>query len=168
MADFIADQRPIGYWLKLVDRMIDERFDSTIDEHGVTRRQWQVLNVLSVGTTTRDELFVAIEPFLPARTRAADIRPPVADGLDEAAPVEPVDADGLTVSSEVDELIESEWVADSPSGLVLTPTGRAAFERIADVVAGIRASVTEGVGDDDYATTVRSLERMAANLGWRG
>ncbi|MCU1534906.1 MAG: transcriptional regulator, partial [Glaciihabitans sp.] len=37
----MADQRPIGFWLKLVDRMIDEQFAATIEEHGVTRRQWQ-------------------------------------------------------------------------------------------------------------------------------
>jgi len=34
----MTDQRPIGFWLKLVDRLIDERFALTLEEHGVTRR----------------------------------------------------------------------------------------------------------------------------------
>ena len=43
----MADQRPIGFWLKLVDRLLDEQFEATLDEHGVTREQWQLLNVLA-------------------------------------------------------------------------------------------------------------------------
>ena len=45
----MADQRPIGFWLKLVDRLLDEQFAATLDEHGVTREQWQLLNVLARG-----------------------------------------------------------------------------------------------------------------------
>ena len=48
--------RPIGFWLKLVDRMIDDQFAATLEEHGVTRDQWQILNVLSRQTATREEL----------------------------------------------------------------------------------------------------------------
>ena len=28
----MTDQRPIGFWLKLVDRLIDEQFAATLDE----------------------------------------------------------------------------------------------------------------------------------------
>ena len=38
----MENQRPIGFWLKLVDSLIDEQFASTLEEHGVTRRQWQL------------------------------------------------------------------------------------------------------------------------------
>ena len=135
----MTDQRPIGYWLKLVDRLIDERFDGTLDEHGVTRRQWQVLNVLGRGPATRDELQDALAPFPGAEGGAA---------------------------GEIDELVESEWVAASPSGFALTPRGDLAFERISEVVAGIRADLSEGLSDEDYDATLRSLERMSRNLGW--
>ncbi len=43
----MSDQRPIGFWIKLVDRLLDEQFEATLDEHGVTREQWQLLNVLA-------------------------------------------------------------------------------------------------------------------------
>ena len=29
-------ERPIGFWLRLVDNLINEQFASTLDEHGVT------------------------------------------------------------------------------------------------------------------------------------
>jgi len=56
--------RPIGFWLKLVDRLIDEQFASTLEEHGVTRRQWQLLNVLTQGPATVEQLDAAVAPFL--------------------------------------------------------------------------------------------------------
>ena len=134
----MTDQRPIGYWLKLVDRLVDERFDGTLDEHGVTRRQWQLLNLLGRGPATREELQDALAPF---------------------------GADGST-AGEIDELVESDWIAASPSGFALTPRGDLAFERISEVVAGIRAELADGLSEQDYDATLRSLERMSRNLGW--
>ena len=134
--------RPIGFWLKLLDRLIDESFDATLDEHGVTRRQWQLLNVLQRGATSQAELDAAVAPFLGG------------DGE-------------TTTAADIDELVDSDWVASSAAGFVLTQRGEQSFERLAEVVAGIRASVSEGVGDADYETTTRSLERMARNLGWQ-
>lgn len=140
-------ERPIGYWLKLVDRLIDERFEGTLDEHGVTRRQWQLLNVLGSGPASREELDAAVAPFLAGAT--------------ESAPAE-------TTGAEIEELIESDWVAASDSGFVLTPRGTQSFERLSLVVSGIRDSLTRGVDENDYAATTRSLEQMARNLGWAG
>jgi hypothetical protein len=33
-----ADRCPIGFWLKVVDRLIDEGFDAMLGEAGLTRR----------------------------------------------------------------------------------------------------------------------------------
>ncbi|MBC7725167.1 MAG: MarR family transcriptional regulator [Burkholderiaceae bacterium] len=136
----MADERPIGFWLKLVDRLIDEAFDKTLDEHGVTRRQWQVLTLLGRGPATREELDGALAPF-------------VREGVESTA-------------SQTDELVESEWVAATDSGFVLTPMGQLSFERLSEVVSGIRARLSAGLSEDDYEATVRSLERMSRNLGW--
>ena len=38
-----TDRRPIGFWLKLVDRLIDARLEASLG--GLSRRHWQVLNV---------------------------------------------------------------------------------------------------------------------------
>ena len=47
----------------------------------------------------------------------------------------------------------------------LTPEGRAAHDA---AFARIRtyASVADGISDEDYATTMATLEAMARNLGW--
>ncbi|WP_409489581.1 MarR family transcriptional regulator [Amycolatopsis sp. cmx-11-12] len=61
----------------------------------------------------------------------------------------------------VTDLRARGWIDDRDG---LTPTGREAHARIKTEVGKFRARVTEGIGDDDYRTTVGVLERMAANL----
>ena len=56
--------RPIGFWLKLVDRLIDDGFARTLEEHGVTRRQWQLLTILDANAASGEQLSAAILPFL--------------------------------------------------------------------------------------------------------
>lgn len=135
--------RPIGYWLKLVDRLIDEQFASTLEEHGVTRRQWQLLNVLSREPATVEQLDAAVAPFLVSHDDESSL-------------------DHLT------ELIDSAWVDATPTGYELTDRGRSAFERLAEVVATQRTIVADGVTPEQYEQTVAVLERMARNLGWEG
>lgn len=135
--------RPIGYWLKLVDRLIDEQFASTLEDHGVTRRQWQLLNVLSRESATVEQLDAAVAPFL--------------------------SADDTESSTEhLTELIDSAWVDATPTGYELTERGRTAFEKLEEVVAVQRTAIAEGVTPEQYEQTVVVLERMARNLGFEG
>jgi hypothetical protein len=136
----MADQRPIGYWLRLVDGLIDEQFARTLDEHGVTRMQWQLLNVLARGQASVEMLDAAVAPFLIAG--------------------EETTVDHLT------ELIESAWVDATPTGYELTERGHGALDRLTNVVAEQRTVMSAGVTEADYVTTVGTLERMAINLGW--
>jgi len=137
----MAAPRPIGFWLKLVDRLIDEQFASTLEEHGVTRRQWQLLNVLKNEPATVEQLDAAVAPFLSAEVAESS-------------------ADHLA------ELVDSGWVAVTRGEYELLDRGRAAFERLADVVATQRTLMTEGLTQQQYDETLAVLERMAANLGW--
>lgn len=137
----MTDQRPIGFWVKLVDTLLEQQFADTLEEHGVTRRQWQLLNVLSRGPAGVQQLDAAIAPFVPS-------------GQPESS------VDHLT------ELIDSAWVTATPTGYELTDRGQTACERLSEVVAEQRTRVTEGLSEADYTTTLRSLERMALNLGW--
>jgi DNA-binding MarR family transcriptional regulator len=135
--------RPIGFWLKLVDRLIDEQFASTLEEHGVTRRQWQLLNVLSREPATVEQLDAAVAPFL-----SAD--------------------DAESSAEHLTELIDSGWVSATVDGYELLDRGRGAFERLTEVVATQRTLAAEGVTAEQYEQTVTVLERMARNLGWEG
>lgn len=138
--------RPLGYWLKLVDGLIDQQFASTLEEHGVTRRQWQLLNVLAREASTVEQLDAAVAPFLSAQ---------------------PGD-DAESSAEHLTELIESAWVDATPAGYELTERGRGAFERLEAVVASQRTVVAEGITPDEYEQAVAVLERMARNLGWDG
>lgn len=137
----MTDQRPIGYWLRLVDGLIDEQFARTLDEHGVTRMQWQLLNVLARGESTVDALDAAVAPFLTAESETT--------------------LDHLT------ELIESAWVDATPTGYELTERGNGALGRLTSVVAEQRTALAAGVGEAEYLTTIKALEQMAWNLGRR-
>lgn len=143
----MTDQRPIGYWLKLVDRLIDDQFASTLDEHGVTRRQWQLLNVLTRGAATVEQLDEAIAPFL---------------AVDPAGTATESSAEHLS------ELIDSGWVAATASGYETTDRGRAAFERLSEVVTQNRTRMANGISETEYLETIGVLEHMARNLGYTG
>jgi hypothetical protein len=66
-----------------------------------------------------------------------------------------------STTSQVADLRGRGWVAETGE---LTAEGRAAHARIEARVTAFRASVTDGVSDEDYRTTIRTLERCAANL----
>ena len=143
--------RPIGFWLKLVDGLIDERFASTLEEHGVTRRQWQILNVLSRGPATVEQLDAAVAPFLAAVTTSSG---------------EPGEPESST--EHLSELIESAWVDATATGYELTERGHTAFDALEETVGKLRAELSDGLTPEQYAETVAALERMSRNLGWSG
>jgi DNA-binding MarR family transcriptional regulator len=136
-----TDRRPIGFWLKLVDRLIDESFDRLLAEEGLTRRHWQVLTALQAGPTTVHQLDANLAPF-----------------LDDREP---------TVRPVLEDLHARGWLAWSP-GDHATPSqaGTAAHTALLAKVAANRRLVTAGVSADDYLATVEVLRRMASNLGW--
>jgi DNA-binding MarR family transcriptional regulator len=138
----MTEQRPIGFWLKLVDRQIEDLFATTLEEHGVTRRQWQLLNVLALGQSTTEKLDAAIAPFLGQ------------SGASESS------VEHLT------ELIDSGWVSATHDGYDLTERGRAAFDGLAAVVFENRRRITDGITEQEYGETLGILERIARNLGW--
>jgi len=148
----MTDQRPIGFWLTLVDRLISEQFAEALEEHGVTRRQWQLLTVLSRRGASVAELDSAIAPFL------AKAGPFLAETTDQT--------DAESSAEHLSELIESGWVDSTPTGYELTERGRVAYDKLAEVVEGNRSRATEGVSLEEYQAMVGTLERVARNLGW--
>lgn len=63
-------------------------------------------------------------------------------------------------------LVERGWVIADGDGWALTDEGRAAKERLGAIVDGIRTKVTDAVSDDELATTLASLEKIARAFGW--
>jgi DNA-binding MarR family transcriptional regulator len=132
-------QRPIGYWVKTVDRLIDDQFAAVAGEAGLTRRQWQILNVLAEQPgATREQVARALAPFLAA-------------------------------TESVDEHLAGipDLVTVRPEGLALTPAGQTRLDEVrTKSVARLRERVAAGMTREEYDTTLRTLERIARNLGW--
>ena len=136
-----TQERPIGFWLKLVDQLVDEQYGASFEEHGVTRRQWQMMNMLTSGPATEKELSEKLRPFFPV--------------------VEPGTSKEL-----IDELAESGWVAVQDGEYVLTELGSRSLENLRGAVERIRDQLTAEVSEEEYAALVNVLQRMAGNLGW--
>jgi len=134
--------RPLGFWLKLVDSLIDEHFAATLDEHGVTRRQWQVLNILEQHPATERQLIDALAPYF-------------------ASADEP-----QSVKEHLAELVESGWIAHESDSYSITDRGHTSLQTLSELVGEIRDRCGADLSEEQYATTVASLERMARNLGW--
>lgn len=130
---------PVDYWLTLVHGLINQRFVLLLDEHGVTRREWEVLRLLTAGAATRDELDEAVLPFLGP-------------------------ASGTSWVEQLAELEDSGWVAHEGGSYLLTAAGRQAFDRLDAAVARVDAAVTAGLAQEDLSTMLAVLQQMARNL----
>lgn len=139
----VMASRPIGFWLKLADRLIDEQFDTALADFAVSRRQWEILNVLSPGPSTLVNLNLALEPFLDVDTRES-------------------------AADHVAGLIDRGWVDVAFEYYELTGEGASRHAELHRLVAKNRATTLAGIDDNDFRTTVHVLESVAKNLGWNG
>ncbi|GLZ37431.1 MarR family transcriptional regulator [Actinokineospora sp. NBRC 105648] len=62
--------KPIGYWVKELDRRLEAGFDRELGASGTTRRQWQVLNLLPA---TASEVDRSMAPFEPTAAPVVDV-----------------------------------------------------------------------------------------------
>jgi hypothetical protein len=135
----MAERKPIGYWLKELDRLIEGTLDGALADEGVTRRDWQVLNALQPELTPRETVIEQLRPFWGVETVEPDI---VLDGL-----------------------IARGWALRDPGDrFALSPEGNAAREALLERVKGLRAAIADGITPEQYNTTIDTLGRMAENL----
>lgn len=135
-------KRPLGYWLKLVDSLIDEQFAATLEEHGVTRRQWQVLNLLEQQPATEAQLNAGLSPFF-------------------ASPDEP-----QSLTEHLAELVESGWVTVLNGEYSITDRGHVSLLKLSELVEKIRTQFGQDLDGSEYDAVVETLEKIARNLGW--
>jgi DNA-binding MarR family transcriptional regulator len=128
-------QRPIGWWVKRLDALLEQAVDLAVAGEGLTRRHWQVLHSLSEGPGREDDLRSVLADF------PGDI--------------------GTVVTG----LVERKWVQRSAGDVVaLTADGRSAHDRVAAAVGQVRRHVADGLSAEEYEQTVRVLGRMAENV----
>jgi DNA-binding transcriptional ArsR family regulator len=132
-------QKPLGYLLKTLDRLLEERFEEALERHRLSRRQWQLLNVLADGEKTVGQLDEAIAPFLSAQS-------------------------GETSERHLEPLLGGGLVAERSGVYRLTDAGRAQLRSAREAVEGLRDVTVEGLEDGEYSRTLRTLEAMIDNL----
>jgi DNA-binding MarR family transcriptional regulator len=136
-----ADDRraPIGYVLRKLDRLIEERFAEVFGEHGITRRQWQTMNVLTDGGRPLAALDDALAPF-----------------LDRVG--------GETAERHLLGLAQQGFVHQDGDLFTLTDAGRALLAGVTGDVHAIREVTTAGLDERQYDETMATLQTMIRNL----
>ena len=130
----MARDQPIGYWVRALDEALTNRMNAVLADQALTRSHWQVLNLVKAGVPS-DELARRMRSF--------------------------VDEEGL--AGILGDLRRRGWVTPDP-GPRLSALGRAGYDEVAGLVDATRRQTTSGISEDDYATTVRTLQQMLANL----
>ena len=139
--------KPIGYWLKHLDGLIDRIFDHVLGRSGLQRRHWQVLNTVvnavhdggaDDGGADRAAVTEALRPFWAAG--------------------------GPSQQQIVDDLTARGWLRADGEAYSLTDDGRRAHAALLAEVAEIRARSLDGLTGEEYGATVGTLQRMSANL----
>lgn len=129
--------------MRLVDGLIGEQFEATVEEHGITRRQWQIMNVLAERPATASDLEDSLRPFFKQTAEESS-------------------------TERLDELVESGWVAENAGRFELTGLGHNSLAALGEVVDRNRQQATQGIAAEEYDAALDVLQRMARNLGWEG
>jgi DNA-binding MarR family transcriptional regulator len=129
------DERPIGWWVKRLDALLEEALDTVVAGEGLTRRHWQVLHSLAGGTAPEADVVAGLVDF-PGDTSAT-----------------------------VADLAARGWVDRTLDGaLRLTAEGTAAHDRVLRAVGRVRRHTADGLSRQEYERTVLVLTRMVANV----
>ena len=143
MAQVAKPERPIGYWLKRADTLLTEQIDKAQAANGVSRFDWQVLNMLNeMGSASKERIFESMLAFVDA------------PGVDEI----------------VTRLVGRGWAEQSEiskQGTVefqLTEEGRRQHGVILATQKEVRQRAMQGISEEEYATVVQVLKRIVNNL----
>ncbi|WP_067715758.1 MarR family winged helix-turn-helix transcriptional regulator [Nocardia yamanashiensis] len=135
----IREQRPLVYWLKQIDRSIQEALARHLAAEDLDARTWQVFNTISYGAITLGELDYTMSAF------RSDFEP--------------------TMRPFVDRLIDRGWVdLTSVEVVTLTPAGRRAHERVSAVAGELRARMLDCVSPAEQAVLMELLQRIASHV----
>jgi hypothetical protein len=136
--------RPIGWWIKEADRLLDAAFEDALAGLTLDRRGWQVLATLARRPCPIARLVADLAPFDPPDA----VRRVLAD---------------LTGSGAIEE---SATDAGAPAELRLTEVGEALHAEASGRVGAVRARVTAALPGEDYPILVGLLQRLVAGLTW--
>ncbi|MBD0709069.1 MULTISPECIES: MarR family transcriptional regulator [unclassified Streptomyces] len=137
--------QPIGAWAGMASRLVVGGLREQLAVEGLAQPHWWTLNHVagSPGVWTR--------PVLTARLATWDFL-------------------GTDFERVYDELVARGWLTeDAGTGaMTLTEEGEEGRVRARDRNARVHRQAHEGVGTDDFVTTINVLRRIVANMGGEG
>lgn len=131
------NSRPIGYWVKQLDELIERTLDQALEPFGLRRRHWQTLNLIAAGKRRSVDVNAGIAPFLEPSDRAESL---------------------------LDDLTATGWLEHTDDSFDFTDSGRSRFEMAHQAVTTSRTRASEGLSRSDYEITVATLQTMCQNL----
>ncbi|MDG4858919.1 MarR family winged helix-turn-helix transcriptional regulator [Streptomyces sp. T-3] len=141
--------QPVAYWTDITHKEVIGFIRGQLAELGLSQPQYWLLRHLSAHDLSADGQGQTIDEL-----RAA-LREYVQPGDEPVADAEVLCAHG--------------WLLRDDDGrLWITEAGEAARQRVKAAVPRIRAAIHRGIDDADYATTVRVLRTMLANVRAEG
>jgi len=132
--------RPLPYWMRTIDRLIDEQVVDAVEATGLDRRAWTVICRLEHGAVRAEEVEDLLAPYGGSKETTAEVlRRLVDDGLTERA---------------------------GPDYRLTDAGERRAAELQAGPVRAVVDRATADLGEDELARMLAGLERVARSLGW--
>lgn len=161
------NNKPLGYWLAVVERRTHDAMRTAFADQGVSRREWRLLNVIAQAPVTIDEL----KASMPPRGRGVRQHGGKGHGLRHrrhgGERIDRSERPTRRSTAEVlDALVERGWLTSDGGRFATTDEGSRMIADLGERISSVRATAGNGIPDADYATTVATLEAMARNLGW--
>jgi hypothetical protein len=60
----MAEERPIGWWVRRLDALLEEAVDAVVTGEGLTRRHWEVLHALATGAELEDDVDTVVSDLV--------------------------------------------------------------------------------------------------------
>ncbi len=128
---------PIGYWLKRVDIALTAGIDQIQLVHGINRTDWQVLHSI--------------------KQEAPISRSSIANTMQAFASED-------ELSNALNKMIAKGWLTSQDDIYSLTVSGEVFYEDCLAQQSRFRKKAMQGIRNDDYETTVTTLQQILANL----
>jgi DNA-binding MarR family transcriptional regulator len=139
-----TDRRPLGYWLRAIEGPLRQSMRDAFATFGVTRREWRTLTTLHEGPRSAAD----IQAAMPPRRHVDHPR------------------GHRTLEQLLEGFVARGWVSVDRGSYALTAEGERIHDAVLTNVQSVRAQVTTGIPDADYATTMATLQKIASNVGF--
>lgn len=133
------EKQPIGFWTVRAGETVRARTRGALRDIGITQAEWWLLHQISLHPAGADRA-ETIDTIVHNDTPAA-----IVEAIGSAT--------------------EKGLIIESDSRLKFTPEGQQRFARGVDIQRMLQDERMQGISQDDFATTIRVLQRTIENVG---